>query len=127
MASKAAATARRRMREADDRAALAAKVADATAQWARAEFDIHLRTLSLNRLGGEGWMGRKSRRQRERRTTREATARAIKLQGATFPPLPCIITIDRHGPLFVDDDGLPACTKIIRDELALALGAPDDS
>jgi hypothetical protein len=118
---------RQRAKEAKARAELRKVVEPAREKYARLEMVIEARTFGVNRLSSEGWQSRKGRRQRERRAVRQAFHHALRL-GGRVPPLPCIATLRRVGPILMDrDGGLQFSAKTLRDELSHALGARDDA
>lgn len=85
------------------------------------EVVVPLQTRSEANL--RSWKGR-SRRTKEARQT--WTALALKLN-LPIPPLPAVVTFTRVGGKLMDDDGIQAAFKGLRDTIARWLtGTPED-
>jgi len=76
--------------------------------------DLPLRLSSTPNLR-EHWATRARRVRRER-----AAALAVPKH-----PLPCVVTLTRHGPRLLDDDNVVGAFKALRDGIADRLGVDD--
>lgn len=72
-------------------------------------FPVRLKSWTNERLH---WTAAHKRKQMERQLL------AIGVPLGALPSTPALVTFTRYSPRMMDDDNLPSCFKVLRDELA---------